>query len=693
MQYFLKSQFKVLLENKQWDQYIDLLSNEGPFWWFNLDVIQIANHLNPLNEFPPTVKKSDRLKLLRTIVNPNASQKEIITLYNLFIKQNDYLAAVASIFAGWSNVWNSGVNLMQMDTWMDEIQKIKEANVQLSAIEHAVLLTVRGSIELIRWGKIFKAEDRLQQALILAEQSKAFSLKVYIAYAYGHSLIWQGDLKKIEVLDFDIAPLCLKEEMAFITVVAYQTMKSFYYLLVGEVAQSKAVLKKNTDHELFDFIPSSIWLLTYGNLLLANAYDGNDNEVRRISELIQNRAVPDQNNFHHGYAHFCLGTAALVAGDLYKAKLHAIEGVKRSRICNAPIIERVCALLEGQILLDSGEYHEAERHLKKWINRLRAKGNLLLAGQGALEIADLKCKIDNYNEARKYYKKATELLPQFKFIPNPHRGSAFTGNLEQKIYQNNASNCASALKRTSTIDITTFGNLKIQTSNQTIVDSGRNNLAFSMLKAIIASGGTQVSINWLMDALWPDSEGDRAYSAFKVTLFRLRRIVCAPKQQPPPWITLRNKKVSIDKSLCAVDSFTFQDKIKTSETEIDDIHEQAAALELYHSDFLKEDDGYPWIVHHRNKLRQMYMDGVMALAEHCLNSNNPDPMLSHLRQALEFDNLNEKLYALLMKMYLRMGLPSQAIDTYNSAERIIVDNLNVTPGRLLTELKKKAHSS
>jgi two-component SAPR family response regulator len=344
----------------------------------------------------------------------------------------------------------------------------------------------------------------------------------------------------------------------------------------------------------------------------------------------------------------------------------------------------------GQILLDSGKYDEAERHLKKWVNRFGAKGNLLLAGQGALELADLFFKIEKYGDARKYYEKASDFLPQFELIPNPHRGSTFTRNLKQRIYNSNVSDCTTGADKNVPIHISTFGNLKIQAGSQIIVDNGRNNLAFSMLKAIIACGGSHVSINWLMDELWPDLEGDRAYSTFKVTLFRLRRIVSVPKQKPPPWIALRDKKLSISESLCAVDSIVFQDKIKTRETEISDIHEQAAALELYRADFLKQDDGYPWIVHYRNKLRQMYMDGVMALAAHCLNSNNLDLILLHLRKALEFDNLNEDVYALLMKTYLRMGLPSQAIETYNIAETTLFQDLNIQPGSLLSDLKKEA---
>lgn len=690
IQYHLEPQFEGFLKNKQWNQYISLLCDKGLFWWLNFDAIKIVDHLNPFAEFPPTVQKPDRLVLLQKVLNPNTSQEEFIKLYHRFYRQKDQLAVVASIIGGWSNVWNSGIDLMQMEAWMNEIQKIKKAGIQLTAIEQAAVLTAAGSIEMMHRGNINNVGHTFRKALFLAEKAKAFSLKLYIAYIYGHSLIWRGDLKRMEVLDFDIAPLCRNEEMALIPVIAYQTMKSFFYLLLGEVSQSKDLLHKIIEHELFDFSPPSIWLLAYGNLLLANAYDGNVDEVRRISKIIQNRAVPEQNNFHHGYAHFSLGTAALVTGDLYKAKLHTEEGIKRARICNAPIIERICSLLMGQLLIDSGDYENAGGLLKKWIHRWRAKGNLLLAGQGALELAHLHCQIENQPVARNYFQQASDLLPQFDSIPNPHRGAAFTDTLKQKIVDNNVFGCASLRKGDAKIEIRTFGNLKIQAGNQIIFDNGRKNLALSMLKAILSSGGKQVSASWLMDALWPHLEGDRAYSAFKVTLFRLRRMVCAPKQKPPPWIKLKDKKLSFSESLCSVDSIVFQDKIKTIGSAINDIQEQAAVLDLYQTDFLNDDDEHPWILHHRSQLRQFFMEGAMAMAEHCLQFDNPKRALPYLKKAVELENINEKVYALLMKAYLTMGLPSQALDTYKTAKTNLNHHLQSQPGNPLTQLKEEA---
>ena len=45
-----------------------------------------------------------------------------------------------------------------------------------------------------------------------------------------------------------------------------------------------------------------------------------------------------------------------------------------------------------------------------------------------------------------------------------------------------------------------------------------------LLQALIAFGATEVSAGVLIDALWPDSEGDAAYHALESALYRLRQL-------------------------------------------------------------------------------------------------------------------------------------------------------------------------
>src|SRR3981189_333069 len=63
-----------------------------------------------------------------------------------------------------------------------------------------------------------------------------------------------------------------------------------------------------------------------------------------------------------------------------------------------------------------------------------------------------------------------------------------------------------------------------------------------LLQALIAFGGTEVSAGVLIDALWPDSEGDAAYHALESALYRRRQLLNARDV-----IRMEGSKVSVNR--------------------------------------------------------------------------------------------------------------------------------------------------
>ncbi len=63
---------------------------------------------------------------------------------------------------------------------------------------------------------------------------------------------------------------------------------------------------------------------------------------------------------------------------------------------------------------------------------------------------------------------------------------------------------------------------------------------FALLKTLIALGARNVAQDELLDALWPDADGDAAHTAFTTTLYRLRQLVGQSA------LILRNRQLSLD---------------------------------------------------------------------------------------------------------------------------------------------------
>ena len=76
------------------------------------------------------------------------------------------------------------------------------------------------------------------------------------------------------------------------------------------------------------------------------------------------------------------------------------------------------------------------------------------------------------------------------------------------------------------IRIVTLGSFEIIRDGKTVKFRGKApRRVLELLKAVIALGQTDVPVHQVIDALWPDSEGDSGYDAFTVTLSRLRKLL------------------------------------------------------------------------------------------------------------------------------------------------------------------------
>jgi DNA-binding SARP family transcriptional activator len=87
----------------------------------------------------------------------------------------------------------------------------------------------------------------------------------------------------------------------------------------------------------------------------------------------------------------------------------------------------------------------------------------------------------------------------------------------------------------------------------------------------------------------------------------------------------------------------------------------------------------------------MFIKGLLLASELHLESGAPNEAIAHLDQAQKKDPLNEQVYALLMQAYMQMGYPSNAIQVYKKAKKILKTELGLQPGPTLVFLGRKAN--
>jgi DNA-binding SARP family transcriptional activator len=161
--------------------------------------------------------------------------------------------------------------------------------------------------------------------------------------------------------------------------------------------------------------------------------------------------------------------------------------------------------------------------------------------------------------------------------------------------------------------ITTFGGLTVALEGEPLTFSRKTpKRLIALLKAIVAYGGSNVPEEKLIDAVWPDEEGDAGHSAITVAIHRLRKLLGDPAA-----ILVKGGRVSLSPARCWLDLWSFQRRLArrdASETEEGFRQRVERALSLYQGDFLAGDDDLWWAIECRDRMRDAYLRGCRVLA-------------------------------------------------------------------------------
>lgn len=687
----LREKYQKYIDKKKWKEYISELSEDGLKWWFNMDTPSILVHLSPIESFPlENLQLPARLQFLLEATRQSIPLEKMDTFYKMFKDTGDLEAAAAAAGAGVASIWDSGREFQRYDLWYRRIKELLRMKDRLSSLAVCSLVGFKGLTELTGQD-INKAYETYIKQRLYAEKAGSHSLMVYFAAASSYCLIWMGRLSEAELIIKDAEVLCSMPDTNMVVKVYFQTTRGLFYYVKGDVSKAEEILREVISLPFFEDLPPPAYFLGYGHLLLTVASRGDEMAIESIAEKLRTRVIPEQNYFHLSYLHYNLGTAYLMLGQPHKALIHSNEAIERAALSKSRVAEQIPALLFGQALSDMNKNAEALEHLQHWINRWKRDGFFLLASSGCLEIANIYLKMGMIERAREHLQMASSLMPEGEKIVHLNRTREFIKGIESSLYP--SEKCIDLIKdiERRPIRITAFGELQIRVGESVIYDrKWKGGRTKTLLKALIVFGGTKVSYDLLIDTLWPDADGDVGENNLKVALSRLRRLGCPKGENPAQWILVKQKKISLARPLCAVDSIVFKETIKRILMTKEDIALLMKVLDLYRDDFLARDFSETWIIRHRELLREDFIKGAILLSEMCRKKGNIKDSLPYLYRALERDPLNEEVYATLMELYLESGYPSKAIMVYKQAEEILKNELDIAPGPTLQGLARRA---
>lgn len=220
-----------------------------------------------------------------------------------------------------------------------------------------------------------------------------------------------------------------------------------------------------------------------------------------------------------------------------------------------------------------------------------------------------------------------------------------------------------------------LGHFRLLKTDRPIDIPPRLRKPLELLQALIAFGGLEVGAGALIDALWPDAEGDAAYHALESALYRLRQLLGARDA-----VRMAGRKVSLDRDQFWVDMWEFEQELKLSRgDETDALARIGRIRQLYTGHFLEHASERPWALETRHSLRDRFVRAVRDAAGACESQGRWQDAAPLYRSALELDLLNEDLYRGLMLCHQEMGDHSEALQAYQRCRELLARFLGVSP--------------
>ncbi len=233
------------------------------------------------------------------------------------------------------------------------------------------------------------------------------------------------------------------------------------------------------------------------------------------------------------------------------------------------------------------------------------------------------------------------------------------------------------------LKIYTLGRFQIVKDEKTIQFSRKApQKLMAMLKVLIVFGGNDVSESRISDVLWPDSDGDDAYHAFTTTLSRLRKLIGVDKA-----ITLHEGRLSLNPRYCWVDIWAFErllektDKVSGDSNKHLHIQMMEKAVDMYHCNFLADDEEEPWTISLRERLRNRFTRCLSTLGSYWEGEKQFEKAIDYYNRGLEVNDLTEGFYQNLMVCYHKLGRNAEAFGVYKRLKKVLSATSGLNPSQ------------
>jgi len=615
-------------------------------------------------------------------------------------------------FLAWAGIVESimygNEGLRQLDKWFPVIEELlkKFSGFPSEYIETNVTCTMIRALALRRPAGVHmkKWVDRFNKiAEIIADAPTKIRVLTNLA-CYQYS---EGNFRLLEVTLNSLGLLMSRAEVPPLTRLTVDWIRAAHFNAMSlhdrcqEAVSNGLELAHNLKINLMEYMllgHGALCSMKKGDLTTARQF------IQRMSSTLS-IVKPWEASFYH----YCSGWEAMYRNDISEANIHAEQCMKLCKESGNPWTVSMARILCAYILSASGKHKKAIEQVRKafstgmrsrneftpFICRLTEAHFYLLQGKEAAAVGAIR---DGMRIGRE--KGFVNLFMWMPGVMESVAAKAIEKGVEVDYVRN-------LIRRNALLPDASYAEmeqwpwpLKIFTLGRFAIMKEERPLQFSrkvqqkplaLLKALIASGGREVSEERLADILWPEAAGDAAHSAFTTTLFRLRQLLGMEHA-----LRFHQGKAYLDPRCCCVDAWIFERILGQVETAWNEmsagkndgkpVELAEKAMRLYTGPFLAGENE-PWMISTRERLRNKFLRNVRRLASHWETAGDVAKAIECYQRGLDVDDLAEEFYLQMMKCYRSVGKRAEALTVYKRCCQILSSVLGIEPSREIESLK------
>lgn len=630
--------------------------------------------------------------------------------YRSFREQGDaagsYLAW-AGIIDTFTYEWS---DFTPLDFWIAELEAVRgrypefpspEIDARVTAaIFCALMYRQPHHVDLPRW------EERLKN-ILLTGQADVHLRMMMSSHLLLYYMWWLGDLAKAAIVTKTLRQGSGQDSAAPLPVIIWSGIEAGYYWMTAETercVQSATEGLRAADESgihLWDFMLCAQGV--YGTLSA-----GDEKRAARFLARMEASINPGALQ-HAGHYHFLAAWEALCKDQTALAEEHARTAHRLVEQAGTPFTLAASKFGLGEVLIERGDVDQAMTFLSDALAIGRAIRSRTTEFQALLRMAYGFFKQGKNDQARAALGEALAIGREQGFFnyawwrPRVMTGlcrEALAAGIEREYVRELISRRRSNLELPAAAQedwpwelmIYTLGRFELFINGKQLRFPGRvQQTPLHLLKVLISFGGTAVPQDRIEEALWPDSEGDAAHTAFGTNLHRLRKLLGRDD-----FIQVQDGMVSLDARRVWVDLRAFEKM-----TDLDDARKDTPAparleqaLALYRGHLLPGDLNRAWTVSARERMKARYLRTVSAVAAAKERSGDCSEAVPYFERGLELDDVAEEFYQGLMNCYDRLGKRAEALSIYERCRRALSAVLDIGPSpeteRLAQRIRNRA---